>query len=130
MSYTYAGVFGPTDFRIQNTTTKALVPPTAVAVYNVFTSTLSTLFADRTSATAGANPLPTGVAADNYGVDVNGNVRFWVAPGTYDVLVNGTTKYTVSVYPDPDDLQSLSAADVQSLKDWVTAQIAAAVALD
>ncbi len=130
MTYAFAGQFGPDDLRLQNATTKLLVNPTSVAVYNTGTAVLASLFTDRTQANAGANPLLTGQAENTAGISVNGNILFFAAPGTYDVLVNAGTKYTVQVLPDPADLQSISASDVQALKDWVTAQIIAATSLD
>lgn len=129
MTYQYAAQFGPEDFRSQNTSTKALVNPTSIAVYNAGTSTLATLFTDKTMGTVGANPLAVNVTINTAGVDGSGNVMFFAVPGSYDILINGTTKMTRQLWPDPADLQSLSAADVQSLKNWVTAQIVAATTL-
>ncbi len=129
MTYTFAGQFGPDDLRQQNVTTKLLVNATSVAVYNTGTMVLASLFTDRTMANAGANPLALNAPANTAGVDAGGNILFYAAPGTYDVLINASIKFTFPVYPDPADLQAISASDVQSLKDWVSAQIIAATTL-
>jgi hypothetical protein len=130
MTYQFAAQFGPEDLRSQNVTTKTLVNPTSIAVYNYGTAVLAGLFTDKTMATAGANPLATGVATNTAGVDAVGNVCFFVLPGSYDILINGTVKITRQLWPDPADLAQLSTASVASLQAWVIAQITAATSLD
>lgn len=71
-------------------------PPGAqVSVFDHGTRTLATLYATRSGTTTVANPLPAGA---------NGNLTFFAAYGTYDLVVTGgdiAETVTVCVRPDP-----------------------------
>jgi hypothetical protein len=99
MAYTFAGQYS--NYLIgQNLTTKLLTIPTSCAVYQVGTSTPVALWTSRTKTTSLANPLPTGVTVNTPGIDTSGNVVFYTDPGYVDLLINGTSRFTVRIYMD------------------------------
>lgn len=65
-----------------------------VTVYVHGTSTVATLYADRTKGATAANPTVT---------DANGNLVFYADPGLYDCVAT-TGSFTVAVPIDPSDL--------------------------
>lgn len=101
MSFAHAGQYGPSDA----ITSQGLpLPGIGFTVYLTGTTTKATLYTDRTMGTVAANP----VAADSLG-----NLKFFAAPGIYDVLGNGTS-LTVTVGADPADLPSRFSSVVAS----------------
>jgi hypothetical protein len=112
VSFVFAGQYS--NYLVgQNTSTKALTFPSSCAVRLQGTTTLASLWTSRTKGTAAANPLASGVATNSVGIDTAGNVLFYVDPGRYDIFVNGTYTYTVTVEPDPAEPVNLqNLADV------------------
>jgi putative transposon-encoded protein len=85
--------------------TSPLTVPTSVAVRLVGTTTLATLYTNRTKpGTAVNNPVDTGVAFGAIGLDTHGNLIFFADPGRYDLFINGANTTTITVEPDPADL--------------------------
>lgn len=89
-----ANVFAGQYLQVADNTNSQLLKSTPFTVYLAGTTTLATLYTDRTMATGAPNPSVT---------DNRGNLQFFAAPGRYDVLCNGSTQ-TVTVYPDPADI--------------------------
>jgi hypothetical protein len=76
---------------------KACPAGSPVSVFNVGTTTLSTLYADKISGTTAANP----VIADNYG-----NINFFAVPGDYSLAWtqdDAEVSITVTVPADPTE---------------------------
>lgn len=105
MAFTNAGRYGPepvldqvTGFPIYNC---------VVTVYLRGTTTLATLYTDRTKTTTVANPT----AASSIG-----NLNFFANPGEYDLLINGAT-IPISVFVDPqeEDADTTGLATTASL---------------
>ncbi len=94
MAYTFAGQFVETILDGQI----ALNPGKTVSVKLVGTSTLATIYTDRTKADTTTNPVT---------IDAKGNLSFFADPGQYDLrmLTNGVegTPVTVTVPIDPED---------------------------
>lgn len=89
MSYTYAGTYGPTSFI--DTGGRPLVEiPITVLLHG--TSTLASLYTDRTKATLAANPAST---------DEFGNLTFFADPGEYDISGNGQVLSGIILPVDP-----------------------------
>lgn len=87
------------DLRQRDPATGLLVMPTSVAVLaRGSVSSYAALFTDPGGTTALSNPLPIGIAPPNDpsnllgGVDTNGNAGFWIAPGLWDLIINGTLR--------------------------------------
>lgn len=88
MPYTYAGRWGPETFWDED---ENLLTDEAFYVYLRGTTTLATLYTDRTKTTSAVNPDTT---------DENGNGSFFADPGEYDVLCNDVTlEVTVPIDP-------------------------------
>lgn len=124
-TWTFAGQFGPTDLRDQNATTKLLVPPTVVTVYQAGTTNAAIIYTDRTGTTQANNPLSVGDPIGTVGIDISGNILFFAPPGSYDLLVDGTVYPNLQVVPDPDDLESLrgQAVVIPSTVNTVSADL-------
>lgn len=72
---------------------------TLVTVYLRGTSTLATLYTDRTKSTLEDNPITT---------DGLGNAEIYADPGDYDALINGGT-VKLTVLPDWEDVVTTSS---------------------
>ena len=106
----YVGVFGPTDLRKWNSTAQQLQAPSEVSVYLPGTSTPAELFTASDGLTdATNNPVTTGVAVGSTGLDVDGNLMFYAAPGHYDYVADGE-RFPCVVYHNPDDVAAALAA--------------------
>lgn len=68
-------------------------PGAAVTIYQPDTTTLATLYTDRTKTTTTANPTSA---------DAVGNLTLWLEPGSYDMFVSGRT-VRITIQPDPSD---------------------------
>ena len=93
MAYTYAGRYGP-----EQVIDSRGIPQTnkTVYVYAVGTTTLATLYTDRTKGTTTSNPTTTSAL---------GNLTFFADPGSYDIMVNGT-RLTIAVPVDPAESEA------------------------
>lgn len=96
MAFTHAGMY----LQQADGSNSLLLKNTAFTVYNTGTTTLATLYTDRTKGVTAANPSLT---------DANGNLAFYAAPAMYDVACAGTT-ITVTVNPDPADVPTSAGA--------------------
>ena len=113
MSTTFAGQYGP------NPAVNLLgtpLPNSEFTVNQSGTTTPAAVFTDRTQVNQASQPLMT---------DDIGNMKFFVAPGLYDVTCNGITE-TVSVYADPTDPTAFQAGSLTSASGAVS--VAAATA--
>lgn len=111
MAYTFAGQYNPNTVFGWDPTTRTLTYLTSCAVYNPGTNVLATLYQDRAKAGSLTNPLPAGVADGAAGISGTGNVMFFVAPGQYELLINGVgNRLPITVGPDPADSQSTVGA--------------------
>lgn len=99
MGYSFAGRYGAYTFL---SATGAPLDSTPFTVYLAGTTTLATLYQDRTKVATVPNPSST---------DGSGNATFFADPGTYDVVVSGITR-TVSVDADPAEFARLGGANV------------------
>jgi Pectate lyase superfamily protein len=91
MSWNFAGQWGGDSITDPNGSPLAL---TLVNVYISGTTTLATLYTDRTMGTTTSNPTLT---------DANGNLTFFATPGVYDIVGSGANLVTVEVQPDEAD---------------------------
>lgn len=94
---TFAGQYGPEP--VFDSAGK-LLKNASVSVFNTGTTTLATLYTDRTRSTPAANPTTS---------DAVGNLTFFAAPGDYSVVVNEAT-LTLQVPLDPADAVSGSGS--------------------
>ena len=83
----------------------APLPRANVYVYLAGTSTLASLYTDRTKATGAANPVVA---------DVYGNFTVWAAPADYDLVCNGG-RFTDTIRPDDGDIGSAADSTVVHL---------------
>lgn len=139
MAHRWAGQYGPATFtNLQGDVDTDMT----VTVRLPGTTTLATLFTDRTMTTTAPNPLPVGVAVGAHGVDVAGNVLFRVMPGIYDLLVDPRAVgsdglpvppriLTVAVPVDPQETEDERAdrvADVTAALTYTDSVAAATLA--
>lgn len=119
------------DLRQRDPSTGLLVVPTSVAVLGSgSTSSYAPLFSDFAGATSLSNPLPVGVAPPNDpanhlgGVDTNGNAGFWIAPGTWDLIINGTLRapYDIGVSSIDASSHLANTDDAHSFQTWAAGQ--------
>lgn len=106
MTYSWPskGKFAATWLPKWNATTQQITYPTAIYAYAVGTTNRLTLYTDETGATTlSNNPVPTGVATNNPGLDVNGNLILFGDVGKFDLVVDGS-RFTYAFSPSPDDL--------------------------
>ncbi|WP_256788791.1 hypothetical protein [Frankia sp. AvcI1] len=102
MTYTYAGRYEEAAF----TSDGGLLKGGAIAVYLPSTTTLATLYADRTKSTTAANPVTSDA--------VSGVLGFWADPGLYDLAGPGLTVSGVAVVPDAAEFQDANQRDTAS----------------
>lgn len=103
MAFTYAGVYS--ESFVEQGSGRPL-PNLDVTVYVAGTNTHATLYTDRTKGTTLANPLPTGVDADDPGIDSYGNCIFYADPGLYelgDFGPDSDKRILAPVFPDASE---------------------------
>lgn len=81
----------------------------------------SSLFSDLALTTPLANPLPTGVAAHQPGIDVYGNMTFYAVAGDlYEAAATGFTTWLINVPPDGTAVAADAAGLAQEITDRVS----------
>lgn len=120
---TYAGRFGPETLLDGQA---VLLPLREVRIVMAGTSTLATLYTDRTKAVEAANPVLT---------DAKGNLTFFAEPGDYEgsLITNGVVGDAVKmrVFEDPDEETAQEFQVVADLdaRDALTGMVDGALAL-
>jgi hypothetical protein len=126
------------DLRQRDPSTGLLVLPTSVAVMlRGSATTYAPVFKDFGLSTTLANPLPTGVTPPSDltgllgGLDTAGNAGFWIPPGLYDVIINGTIRapYDMGVSSIDTSAHLEDFDDAHGLQTWASGQFLQASAL-
>lgn len=125
------------DLRQRDPDTGLLIPPTDVKLFARGSLTdYAPLFADGGGATSLANPLPTGANPPSdpsgilVGVDTAGNGSFWIAPGLWDIVIDGT-RFPLDIGVSGADAAThlQDTGDAHGLQTWATGQFLQASAL-
>lgn len=120
------------DLRRRDPATGLLVMPASVTVVTRGSTVPAALFTDSAGSTSLANPLPTGVAPPTSttgplgGVDTSGNAGFWISPGLYDLIVDGS-RYPYDIGVSSADVSGhlANTTDAHGFQAWAAGQFPA-----